>query len=65
MTLTISFEILSINHILISNVYAYWYLLLTYSSSEMEEHNLENFYFKIMKPVFKSPEWNGSIPHLH
>lgn len=48
--------ILSINHSLISNVFSYQYLLLTFSSYKMEGHSLESFYFKIIKPVCKSPE---------
>ena len=54
--LTTSFEIVSINHTLISNVFSYQYLLLTCSSYNMEGHSLESFYFKIIKPVCRSPE---------
>lgn len=54
--LTTSFEILSINHSLISNVFSYQYLLLTCSSYKMEGHSLGSLYFKIIKPVCKFPE---------
>lgn len=59
--LTTSFEIIRINHTLISNVFAHRYLLSTYLFSKWSEDSPESSYFKIMTPAYKFP----FHPRLH